>query len=542
LASDGYYRQLARQNSLPGSYVETEVETEASQPSLLTFVPLMLVLMTITGAVYPAIDLTAGERERGTMEILVAAPIPKLSILIGKFVAVLVVAILTAIANLVAMVVTVYTLGLDSIIFGEGGLNLGTFGVIFLLLIVLAAFFSAVLLGLTSFARSFKEAQAYLIPLMLVAFAPGLLRLTPNLQTTSSLAVIPLVNIVLVGRDLLAGNASSILVAITIVSTIMYGLMALAFASRVFGKDSILTGGGNGWSDLFSRDEEIRHTPEFSTAMTFLAVLFPGFIVVSGLVMNFANRTEASITQMLLCNAIVTFLLFVGLPWLFSVLAGLRKSTTFMLIRPSVLSVVGAGLIGCAVWTLAYELEIVSLSRERVKEFLGLFETMKLSLNEVPLPVKLLCLALVPAVCEELTFRGFLMSAFLKRMPVFIAVLITALLFGMFHVFVRDALMFERMIPSTFMGILLGYVCVRSGSVIPGIILHVIHNGLLITIAHNEATLQQWGVGMSEQEHLPIQWIGLALIPIVLGFILLHIADHPAKTVADAGSDTSANL
>ena len=528
-ASNDYYRkffQNARQlPNLPGSYFETRVEAEPGQPALLTFIPLMLVLMTITGAVYPAIDLTAGERERGTMEILVAAPISRLSVLVGKFVAVLAVAILTAIANLVAMVVTIYTLGLDELIFGSQGISLSTFGVIFILLLVLAAFFSAILLGLTSFARSFKEAQAYLIPLMLVAFAPGLLSLTPNLQTTSSLAVIPLVNIVLVGRDLLAGHASPILLAVTIVSTIMYGLLALAFASRVFGEDSILTGGKTSWSDMFAPVTEYRSVPGFSTTMAFLAVLFPGFIVVSGLVMNFASKSEASVQQMLWCNAVVTILLFVGLPFLFAHFCRLRKSSTFLLTRPTAVSVLAAALLGCAVWTLAYELEILSLNNARVKEFLGLFESMKLSLNTVPLPVKLICLAVVPAVCEELTFRGFLMSAFLKKVPAFFAIILTAFLFGLFHVFVRDALIFERMIPSTFMGILLGYVCVRSGSIIPGVILHVIHNGLLITLAHHESALVKWGIGMSEQKHLPLMWVLVAMIPITIGFLLLQYSE-----------------
>ncbi len=539
-ASDEVFKEFNRRflkagnlpTNLPGSYVESRVESEPEQPALLTFIPLMLVLMTITGAVYPAIDLTAGERERGTMEILVAAPIPRLNILVGKFIAVFSVAILTALANLLAMVVTIYTLGLDELIFGSQSLSPLTFVVIFLLLLVLAAFFSAVLLGMTSFARSFKEAQAYLIPLMLIAFAPGLLSLTPNLETTSSLAVIPLVNIVLAGRDLLAGQASPILVAVTMVSTIMYGLLALAFASRVFGEDSILTGGMTSWSDLFSGRKEYRDVPEFSTAMGFLAVLFPGFIVLSGLVTNFALKSEATVQQMLWFNAGVTAVLFVGLPMLFSYIGWLRKSSTFFWQRPTILSVIGAGLLGCAVWTLAYELEMFSLSSQRLTEFLGLFESMKISMKSIPLPVKLICLAVVPAVCEEITFRGFLLSAFVKRLPVTIAVLLTAFLFGLFHVFVRDVLVFERMIPSSFMGILLGYVCVRSGSIIPGMILHVIHNGLLITISHHEEKLVDWGIGMSEQKHLPIEWVLIAIVPIVIGFLLLQFSKPASKQSA----------
>src|SRR5439155_13253832 len=80
--------------------------------SLTAVIPLILILMTITGAVYPAIDLTAGERERGTLEILVAAPVPRLALLFAKYVAVVAVSILTATVNLVMMTVTLQVSGL----------------------------------------------------------------------------------------------------------------------------------------------------------------------------------------------------------------------------------------------------------------------------------------------------------------------------------------------------------------------------------------------------------------------------------------------
>src|SRR5205085_354155 len=83
-----------------------EVASKKTSDTLSTLVPLVLILMTITGAVYPAIDLTAGERERGTLEILVAAPIPRVGLLAAKYVAVLTVAILTALVNLAMMAVT----------------------------------------------------------------------------------------------------------------------------------------------------------------------------------------------------------------------------------------------------------------------------------------------------------------------------------------------------------------------------------------------------------------------------------------------------
>src|SRR5262249_7042080 len=130
--------------------------------SLAALVPLILVLMTITGAVYPAIDLTAGERERGTLEVLMAAPVPRVRLLLAKYAAVVIVAVLTALVNITMMTLTVLASGLGPILFGETGLTAGLVLSVLGLLLLFASFFSAVLLVLTSFARSFKEAQAYL--------------------------------------------------------------------------------------------------------------------------------------------------------------------------------------------------------------------------------------------------------------------------------------------------------------------------------------------------------------------------------------------
>ena len=127
------------------------------QLPLPVLVPLILILMTITGAVYPAIDLTAGERERGTLEILVAAPIPRLGLLFAKYLSVVTVAVLTAVVNLVAMTGTLMLSGLGPLIFGAAGLPALAVLQVFLLLLLFAAFFSAVLLAVTSFARASRK-------------------------------------------------------------------------------------------------------------------------------------------------------------------------------------------------------------------------------------------------------------------------------------------------------------------------------------------------------------------------------------------------
>ena len=542
LAAGKQLFRRARQR-LPAEFVERTIESDSEggdeepPPPLLTFIPLMLVLMTMTGAVYPAIDLTAGERERGTMEILVSAPVSRLALLFGKFVAVLSVAMLTAIFNIAAMTITLYTLGLEKFVFGEAGLPLWAVFSILGLLLVFAGFFSATLLCLTSFARSFKEAQAYLIPLMLVSLTPGMLSLMPNVVLTPMLAIVPLVNIVMLSRDLLSGNIELVLVGIVVTSTILYGFLALSAAARIFGTDSMLTGGGSSWADFLKPPTEIRTSPTISIAMLFMAVLFPSFIVIAGL----AGRIGSSINVKLLLNALVTFGLFVGLPIVFASLFKIRYRSAFLLHRAKWASYIGAVLLGLSLWVIVYELEIYSLSKTRIQEMMAQFEsTMKTGLAELSLPLKLFCLALVPAVCEEFTFRGFLMSAFRKRVNNILAVLITAVLFGLFHVFVRDLLLFERMLPSTLMGIILGMVCLRTGSVLPGMLLHVLHNGLLLSIAHYETQLTEMGIGVSEQEHLPLGMIGASLIPIAIGAAIIFFLGKETgeiPTTADSGSE-----
>ncbi|WP_417730925.1 ABC transporter permease subunit/CPBP intramembrane protease [Rosistilla oblonga] len=528
--NDTWTRNVLRQakiaSDVPAPYDEHFIESRAQSFSMVTFVPLMLVLMTITGAVYPAIDLTAGERERGTMEILIAAPVPRISLLIGKFVAVLAVAMLTAVVNLIAMLITVYTLGIDGMIFGDGGVSVIVVLQILLLLLVFAAFFSAMMLGLTSFARSFKEAQAYLIPLMLVALAPGLLSLMPELKLNATLALVPLVNIVLAGRDLLQGTLVPALFAITLISTSLYGLLALTLAARVFGTDSILYGSGGSWADLFRRPAALRSAPTMPTAMFCLAVLFPGFIVIGGM----SSRIQGPMSNKLIANAIVTMLLFVALPWLFARLSHVRIKTAFFLQLPRWSTFLAAVLLGCSVWTMAYELEILTLSSGRIELLKQIFEAMKFDFAAIPWPLKLLTLAVVPAVCEEFFFRGFLLSGFLRNGKPWVAIVATAGLFGLFHVIVRDSLLFERFLPSSLMGLVLGVVCYRCGSLYPGIVLHAFHNGILVSMSHFEKSLLARGIGVEAQSHLPLLVLLAAVLLIAAGAALLGWSTRPTAS------------
>ena len=531
--NDQYIDELVRVGRIPpvrlADFSTRSVQASSPAPSpLVTFIPLVLVLMTMTGAVYPAIDLTAGERERGTMEILVAAPVSRLTLLAGKFVAVLTVALLTASMNLISMFVTLFALGLDGTILGNITFTMVVQVVV--LMVVFAAFFSAVLLSISSIARSFKEAQAYLIPLMLISLSPGIFALLPDVQINGILAVTPLLNTVLMGRDLLQGNVDVLMFAIVLISTAMYGVLALSMAARVFGSDAVLYGSSGTWSDFLKRPVTESSVASLPVAMACLATLFSLFIVLGGL----QSRIDATMAQRLCISAGTLLFLFVLIPVAFAKVCRVKIQTGFAIHRAG-LSAWSCGILfGISLWPYLYEVEIALITEERIAQLTRLFAEFELDLKAVPLWVKLCCLAFAPAICEELFFRGFLQNSIRQRASATLAVLCSAVLFGVFHVIVKDALLFERLLPSTLMGIVLGIVFERSGSVLPGILLHATHNGILLTISAFEAELVQRGIGISDRTHLPLWLFGCSVLPIAMGIWLLCRNNSKQTLLAEA--------
>jgi len=495
----------------------------AAQRSILpSIVPLVLLLMTITGAVYPAIDLTAGERERGTLEALIAAPVSRMGVLMAKYIAVLTVALLTAGMNLAAMSVTIYSAGLSSVLVSPGQ-NVVVLAIQLLgLLLLFASFFSAVLLAVTSFARSFKEAQAYLIPLMLVTLGPGLLSLSPTLELSGPLAVTPLVNVVLLARDVFSGGASLVTTLAVVVSTALYAAVSIALAARIFGSDAILYGSEGSWSDLFRRPKQTAAAPGLVAALLCVALVFAAMINLGGAGSLLA--AEASPRAQLLISSLMTALIFAGIPLIAAALENVQIAEGFRMRAASLAYWIAAVLLGFSVGLLVIELTALGLQWEVTTIHEALEEAIKkkaAELNALPLPLVLLTLAIVPAVAEELLFRGYLLRALEERWSPWLAVTATALLFGLFHTFGLSGLTIERLFPSLLLGLVLGLVAQRSGSVWPGMVLHALNNALLLLIARSRDELVEQGVLAKDSEHLPALWLAVAAGLTLVGLALL---------------------
>src|SRR5206468_440131 len=159
--------------------------------------------------------------------------------------------------------------------------------------------------------RSFKEAQAYLIPLMLLSLAPGVMGMLPGLTLEGPLSVVPLVNIVLLSRDLFEANAELPISLVVIASTLLYALAAIGTAARIFGAEGVLYNEQSAWSDLFRRPREERTVPSVASAVLCLALMFPALFVCRGVI---AQLGDVSLFGSLGIMVGTSALLFAGFP------------------------------------------------------------------------------------------------------------------------------------------------------------------------------------------------------------------------------------
>ena len=211
------------------------------------FIGYMVVLLCMTGAMYPAIELTAGEKERGTMETILSSPISRMNLVLGKFLLVLSAALATAALSVMSMGISFSALRRFNVSSGRGDaaallLQLGPKAVasIFMMALPMAVLFSAVLMTIALFAKSHKEAQSYLTPMTFLVVIPAVASLLPGVELTPKLALIPILNTSLVCKEIMTGTYHWNSIALIFGSTCVYAGVALFLAFKTFQRESVL--------------------------------------------------------------------------------------------------------------------------------------------------------------------------------------------------------------------------------------------------------------------------------------------------------------
>jgi len=209
-----------------------------------TILPYLIIIMCFMGAMYPAIDLAAGEKERGTLETLLVSPATRGEFVFGKYIVILITGIVAAFLSLGSLVFSLNYMvedlfkGMSKMLAIE--FDLSTIALVFLVVLPLAGIFAGVLLSVSIFARSFKEAQSYVTALNMLIILPAIVSFLPGVEIDYRMAIIPVVNASLIIKDAISGSIQWNFVFVALLSNTVLAAIALVFCKKWFEKESVL--------------------------------------------------------------------------------------------------------------------------------------------------------------------------------------------------------------------------------------------------------------------------------------------------------------
>lgn len=453
-------------------YADMSTKEESAGNMLGIMLPFMLIFSILLGTMYPAIDTTAGERERGTLETVLTLPITNRQLIVSKFLAVSTIGLVSALLNIISMgCVGAYTFSMVSTVSDEK-LDMSKFipailvGI--LCVIAFSVFISAVTMCVCAFAKTYKEANNYITPLTLVIMFASFVEFLPNVVLTGRMALMPVANICLLIRDILAFKFDIGVIAIVLVSNVAYGIMAVMFLGKIYNSESILFGDGNETTLIFEkRSNMIRGgVPSTGDAWLVMAVAAVAIIYAGG-----SAQLKYGMT-----GVIMTQLIIAGIPLAAAAYSKKDMRKTFRLKGCSPIQMVSSVIIMIGVMMLGIVLTGVTSSIFR--ESASNVDVSMESLLGDTFIVTLLIVAVLPAICEELMFRGYILTAMEDKLKPLNAILISAALFGVYHMSV------VKFFTTALIGLAICYVAHRTKSIVPGMIMHFINNGLSCVIMY----------------------------------------------------------
>ncbi len=428
-------------------------------------------LFILSGGAVVATDTLAGEKERGTLETLLTTAAGRRDIIAAKLLAILSVAVaITVIQALNFLAYVVFRLVPLPADFALD-LSPATAFAVLVMLLPVAACVSSVLLLTSGIATSYKEAQLYFFPTFVLTLAPALASFLPGLELRSVIALVPIAGVAVGVKEILTGAADVPMLLLTWLVNAGTAAGAALAAERTLSAERLIAvatepAGAEPSPQLFQRH-----------VLRAFAVLWAILLVVSlNLEGKFDIRAQATV------NLVGIFL--VGT--LVLVRRYRLNPRSALALRPVrwpvwIAVVIGApaGLLtGIAVFRLANL--IVPVPPEILEGF-----SEALLPEALPFWQAVLFLAVLPGICEELTFRGLLTYGLHRRLHPVALVLAVGVVFGVFHV----ALF--RIAPTAYLGMLLAGVTLLTGSVLPAVVWHALNNALALWAAFLKAPLDE---------------------------------------------------
>ena len=447
--------------------------TGASVGRLIT---VFLVMLLFTGGSVAAMDIIAGEKERGTLETLLTSAASRISIVTAKQMAICTVALTITLLQALnfLMYIQLRLLELPS----NFSLDVSSAGVaaLFALFIPLAASIAAVLLLISAYARSYKEAQLHFFPAYILGIVPALASVLPGVRLQSAIVLVPIANVSVATRDILMNRADPVMVLVAIAAMSATAFLLMRFSARLLVREDVVVS-SNAENAAFIGGEALFK----KRIMRWFAVMWALVFVLAANVAWFQK-----FQVQLLFNELGVFL---G--------ASLVMIALYKLDVRRVLSI---RAVRWPVW-LAIPIMIPS-------GFIATFGLLKLSNLVVPAPEEMLrqfsnqvvpentpawqlylLIAILPAICEEIAFRGVLLHGLQKRFRPAVVCIVVGIIFGLFHYSLF------RIAPTAFLGIILTAIAVMTGSIFPGMLLHGGNNAFALWTGMNDFPFDglSWG-------------------------------------------------
>ncbi len=436
---------------------------------LLRVFPFILVMWSLAGALYPAVDLCAGEKERGTMETLLISPASREEIVWGKFLTIWVFSAATALLNLISMGLTAWNLSsqMPNEAFRPAVLLWSV-----LLVLPLSAFFSAVCLAVGAYARSSKEGQYYLMPLFLFTLPLIFLTLAPGVELNPFYSMVPVTGVALLLQRLISpdpNQSTPWLYFIPVLAPmVIYSWLALRWAIEQFQREEVLFREAERldvglWLRRLFREKEA--LPTTGQALFCFALL----MVLRWLSLGFGrDRSVLDVTA-------VCQLAFTAAPPLFMALLLTTRPRLGLALRlPPWWSWPAAAVLAvlCVpplAWLTLLVLDQFPVLKQLLQEYHPLTGALQ-SEPGGPSIAYVLVIAVLPALCEELAFRGFILTGLRRRFRPLTAVFLSSFLYALFQMNVF------QFATAFVLGAILALIALRTGSAAPAMVFHLVYN------------------------------------------------------------------
>ena len=489
LRSQGFDFELA--NVLASSDVNVASDTQTSGLFIGRFLTLLLFILTLTGGSVVAMDIIAGEKERGTLETLLTTGAGRGEIVVAKQLVILTSALaitLLQIANLF-----VYT-RLDFLPLPESfsfQLSLEDAVAMLLTYLPFAVLIAGALLLVSAYAKSYKEAQLYFFPVYLIGMFPAAAGVVGDIPLRSAIALIPLANVSVAVRDILSGHTDWWLLAAVFVTNSVAATWLLHYSTTLLGDERLVSAKQElhpeGWQGLGAFRSQL-----WRWYGVMWAVLFVSAAVVPVL-SDF--RFQALFNEIVILAGGSVLILRV---YKLNVRRALALRRVRFTLWPVVVLLIGP-LHLTAVVVNRFASTVFPLPQSYLEQLGEQF-----SFDGVPLWQIFLLFAVLPGVCEEIAFRGPLLYGLRLRFSMPVLAVVVGLIFGFFH------FSLFRILTTGVLGIAITSVALLTGSMFPGMVLHFGNNALAILLAHYEFPIDQlpgpvYGLGVASV--LALLWV-----------------------------------